>query len=123
MTKRDEQHLTDSEISAFIAENGFGWKHVGNELVCEVLLEDFVSALRFVNEVGGAAESLNHHPDIDIRWNKVVLYVRSHDVDGLTIRDIELVKSIDRIRRVQDKPGINEQASPTKGTSERDRIL
>lgn len=105
MTERDRQLLTDTEISAFIVETGSDWIHIGDELVCEVLHDDFVSALRFVNEVGGVAESLNHHPDIDIRWNKVVLRVKSHDVNGLTTRDVELAQSIDRLRHAQNASG------------------
>jgi 4a-hydroxytetrahydrobiopterin dehydratase len=48
-----------------------------------------------VTRVGVAAERAFHHPDIDIRWNKVTLTLTSHDVGGLTERDVELAAKID----------------------------
>ena len=42
----------------------------------------------FVNQVGQAAESVNHHPDIDIRYDKVTLTLTTHDSGGLTQNDI-----------------------------------
>jgi 4a-hydroxytetrahydrobiopterin dehydratase len=41
--------------------------------------------MRFVNGVAGLAEAANHHPDIDIRWNKVTLRLSTHSAGGLTI--------------------------------------
>ncbi len=61
-------------------------------------LDDFVAALAFVNKVGDEAEQLNHHPDIDIRWNKVILVLSTHSEGGLTQADIELATRIARRR-------------------------
>ena len=47
-------------------------------------LADFAAALAFVNAVGDEAEQMNHHPDIDIRWNKVTLVLSTHSEGGLT---------------------------------------
>ena len=55
---------------------------------------DFKEALKFVNEVGDLAEQLDHHPDIDIRWNKVTLTLSTHSEGGLTGRDFELAQRI-----------------------------
>jgi 4a-hydroxytetrahydrobiopterin dehydratase len=57
-------------------------------------LTDFVAALDFVNQVGHSAEQMNHHPDIDIRWNKVTLELSTHSEGGLTQLDIELAHRI-----------------------------
>jgi 4a-hydroxytetrahydrobiopterin dehydratase len=54
--------------------------------------------LAFVNAVGAAAEAANHHPDIDIRWNKVHLVLSTHSAGGLTVLDIALAAAIDRLR-------------------------
>jgi len=56
---------------------------------------DFAAALRFVNSIGRAAEKANHHPDIDIRWNKVTLALTTHDHGGLTLRDFDLAARCD----------------------------
>ncbi|WP_344801332.1 4a-hydroxytetrahydrobiopterin dehydratase [Microlunatus ginsengisoli] len=55
---------------------------------------DFADALDFVNQVGHEAEQMNHHPDIDIRWNKVTLIQSSHSAGGVTVADFELVHRI-----------------------------
>ena len=61
-------------------------------------LDDFVAALAFVNKVGDEAEQLNHHPDIDIRWNKVILVLSTHSEGGLTQADLELAHRISKRR-------------------------
>ncbi|HET9649780.1 MAG TPA: 4a-hydroxytetrahydrobiopterin dehydratase [Microlunatus sp.] len=55
---------------------------------------DFVDALDFVNQVGHEAEQVNHHPDIDIRWNRVTLVQSSHSAGGLTAADFDLAQRI-----------------------------
>jgi 4a-hydroxytetrahydrobiopterin dehydratase len=51
----------------------------------------------FVNSVARLAEKHNHHPDIDIRWNKVRLALSTHSADGLTELDFKLAKAIDEL--------------------------
>ena len=60
-------------------------------------LTDFVAALDFVNQVGHAAEQMNHHPDIDIRWNKVTLRLSTHSEGGLTHKDTDLADLCDAL--------------------------
>jgi 4a-hydroxytetrahydrobiopterin dehydratase len=74
-----------------------GWSLAGKEIVQEFSFADFVEALRFVNAVGERAETAGHHPDIDIRYNKVKLALTSHDSGGLTERDFHLAKVVDAI--------------------------
>jgi len=74
-----------------------GWSLAGKEIVREFSFSDFVEALRFVNAVGERAEAAGHHPDIDIRYNKVKLALTSHDSGGLTERDFNLAKVVDAI--------------------------
>jgi 4a-hydroxytetrahydrobiopterin dehydratase len=93
-----EPVLSSGEIDDALAEQGLAWEHVGNELVTTVELHDFAAALAFVTAVGAAAEAVNHHPDIDIRWNKVHLVLSTHSAGGLTVLDIALAAAIDRLR-------------------------
>ena len=59
--------------------------------------KDFPAAIRFVNRVARLAEKAWHHPDIDIRWNKVTLVLTTHDQGGLTRKDFELAGRLDRL--------------------------
>jgi 4a-hydroxytetrahydrobiopterin dehydratase len=90
--------LTPGEVDAALAEQHIEWEHVDDELRTTVELHDFAAALAFVNAVGAAAEAANHHPDIDIRWNKVHLVLTTHDSGGLTVLDLALAAAIDRLR-------------------------
>jgi 4a-hydroxytetrahydrobiopterin dehydratase len=93
-----EPVLSPGEVDAALAEQGLAWERQGDELVTTVELHDFAAALAFVNAVGAAAEAANHHPDIDIRWNKVHLVLSTHSEGGLTVLDIALAAAIDRLR-------------------------
>jgi 4a-hydroxytetrahydrobiopterin dehydratase len=53
--------------------------------------------MKFVNKVAEAAEQANHHPDIDIRYNKVRMLLTSHDSGGVTARDLRMAKQITEI--------------------------
>ncbi len=93
-----EQVLSADDVDAALAEQGLEWERVGDELVTTVELADFAAALAFVNAVGAAAEAADHHPDIDIRWNKVHLALTTHSAGGLTVLDLALAAAIDRAR-------------------------
>ena len=67
-----------------------GWKIESGELVKTFGFKDFREALTFVNRVGEAAESAGHHPDIDIRYNRVRLALVTHDAGGLTEKDFAM---------------------------------
>jgi 4a-hydroxytetrahydrobiopterin dehydratase len=94
----NEPVLTAAEVDATLDEQGLAWERRDQELVTTVTLHDFAAALQFVNAVGAAAEAANHHPDIDIRWNKVTLVLSTHSAGGLTVLDLALAAAIDRLR-------------------------
>jgi 4a-hydroxytetrahydrobiopterin dehydratase len=73
------------------------WKLHGGKLVREWTFKDFLEAMRFVNQVAEAAEAAGHHPDIDIRYNHVVLGLVSHDAGGITSRDATMAGQIDKM--------------------------
>jgi 4a-hydroxytetrahydrobiopterin dehydratase len=72
------------------------WKLQGGKLVREWTFKDFVEAMAFVNRIADVAEAAGHHPDIDIRYNQVVLGLISHDAGGITRRDATMAAQIDR---------------------------
>lgn len=74
-----------------------GWKQNGKEIEKEFEFKDFVRAMGFVNSVALLAERADHHPDIDIRWNRVKLVLSTHSEGGLTDKDFKLAKKIDTL--------------------------
>ena len=73
------------------------WSRDGKEIRRLIEFADFVHAMTFVNSVALLAEKFNHHPDIDIRWNKVHLTLSTHSAGGLTELDFRLAKAIDEL--------------------------
>ena len=73
------------------------WTLERGELVRRCEFENFVEAMHFVNSVAELAEGAGHHPDIDVRYNKVRLALISHDAGGLTERDFDLAAGIDSL--------------------------
>lgn len=73
------------------------WQVEGNQLLRSFQFPDFVAALRFVNRVADLAEEAGHHPDIDIRYNRVRLGLTTHDAGGLTAKDFSLADRIDKL--------------------------
>jgi len=71
-----------------------GWTRDGEVISRTVERKDFKEALAFVNAVGDRAEAANHHPDIDIRWNKVTLSLSTHSEGKLTEKDVTLAREI-----------------------------
>jgi 4a-hydroxytetrahydrobiopterin dehydratase len=87
--------LTESEIAARIRSLP-AWKVAAGELARTFVFDDFRAALGFVNRVGELAETAGHHPDMDIRYNKVRLGLVTHDAGGLTVKDFDLAASVDK---------------------------
>jgi 4a-hydroxytetrahydrobiopterin dehydratase len=70
------------------------WKLEDGKLVRDWSFKDFVAAMVFVNRLAALAEQAGHHPDIDIRYNKVRLGLVSHDAGGITERDAGMATRI-----------------------------
>jgi 4a-hydroxytetrahydrobiopterin dehydratase len=88
--------LTDSEIQQ--ALQGLpGWQRNGIAIQRVFQFPDFKAAMQFVNKAAEAAEQANHHPDIDIRYNKVTMALVSHDSGGVTQRDVKMAAKINQI--------------------------
>ena len=88
--------LTDSEIQQALGSLP-GWQRQGRAIQRIFEFPDFKAAMQFVNKVADAAEQANHHPDIDIRYNKVTMALVSHDSGGVTQRDIKMAQHINGI--------------------------
>ena len=73
------------------------WQLAGKEIKKTFELKDFAHAIGFVASVALLAERANHHPDIDIRWNKVSLALSTHSAGGLTENDFNLARQIESL--------------------------
>ena len=72
-----------------------GWQRNGPVISRRYEFKDFPAAMKFVNAVAELAEQTQHHPDVDIRWNKVTLALTTHDAGGLTEKDFALARECD----------------------------
>jgi 4a-hydroxytetrahydrobiopterin dehydratase len=87
--------LDDEEIEQRLDELG-DWEREGDEIQKVFEFDDFSAAIAFVNDVARLAERYDHHPDIDIRWNKVRLVLSTHSEGGLTSLDFDLAGDIEQ---------------------------
>lgn len=90
--------LNPSAIKAALAATP-GWTKRGASIVRVFRFQDFPKAVAFVNRVAEVAEKAWHHPDIDIRWNKVRLALTTHDQGGLTDKDFALAGQCNKLAR------------------------
>jgi 4a-hydroxytetrahydrobiopterin dehydratase len=88
--------LTDDELKQLLQDNP-QWRLAEGKLVREWSFKDFAEAMVFVNRVAGLAETSNHHPDIDIRYNRVTLALVSHDAGGISLRDAALARDLNAV--------------------------
>jgi len=86
--------LSKSEIEQRLRSLS-GWKRDDDEIEKEFKFADFKQAMAFVNRVAEAAEAANHHPDIEIKYNKVELSLSTHSEGGVTEKDFDLAAKID----------------------------
>jgi 4a-hydroxytetrahydrobiopterin dehydratase len=85
--------LSPTELQTFLDAHP-EWPLLDGKLTREWTFATFPDAIAFVNRVAALAEQANHHPDIDIRYNKVLLALTSHDAGGITARDAKMAAQI-----------------------------
>jgi 4a-hydroxytetrahydrobiopterin dehydratase len=86
--------LTDAELTTLLSEME-GWTSLGNAIHKEFGFPGFRGAIAFVDRVAELAESAGHHPDIEIRFNRVFISLSTHDAGGVTEKDAVLAAEID----------------------------
>jgi len=98
MTEPKPVRLTDDALHQELASLP-QWRLEGADkdavIAREFKFADFIASMQFVNRLAEAAESAGHHPDIDIRYNKVRLALVTHDAGGITAKDIALAQTAD----------------------------
>jgi len=88
--------MTDSTLTAeqFAQEGLSDWTWRDDAIHAHLETGDFATGLRLVNRIGEAAEAMNHHPDLDLRYPHLDVTLSSHDVGGVTDRDVKLARAI-----------------------------
>ena len=74
------------------------WESKGEILKCEFKFQDYLTTMKFVNEVSELAKTQNHHPTMIVGFDKVEIQLTTHDNGNkLTRKDFKLAKAIDQI--------------------------
>lgn len=89
--------LDDQEIRARL-DHLPGWVREGDVIRKTYTLDSFPDAIAFVNRIAERAEAADHHPDIDIRYDRVACALSTHSEGGLTAKDFDLAGEIDEVR-------------------------
>lgn len=90
------EKLTEAQIEAQLTSHP-EWSETGGAIQRTYQFPDFAAAMRFVNAVAGAADAMDHHPDILVRYNKVTLTLSTHDAGGITHKDFDLAAQCDEL--------------------------
>ena len=88
--------LSDDQISERLSGLE-GWSRDGDAIKKTFENGDFVGSVEFVKRVVEPAEEMEHHPDLEISWDKVTVSITNHSAGGLTEPDFELAKRIDAL--------------------------
>jgi len=91
--------MTKLNLTEIQAEINSNWQLSENQdlLSRRFELNNFAEALDLVNKIGKIAEEQEHHPDINLGWGYVEIYLSTHDIGGISEKDIALAKSIDKL--------------------------
>ena len=73
------------------------WSKRAQKILRTFEFEGFLSSVAFVSRIARKAQKSNHHPDIDIRFNKVTLTLTTHDEGGITEKDFLLARQCDEV--------------------------
>jgi 4a-hydroxytetrahydrobiopterin dehydratase len=74
-----------------------GWSRRGDALVKAYQFPTFRAGIDFVNRVARAADAADHHPDLDVRYTKIVCTLSTHSAGGITAKDLALASEIERL--------------------------
>ncbi|MFC9917882.1 4a-hydroxytetrahydrobiopterin dehydratase [Agromyces binzhouensis] len=98
---RMDRHTLLSREDVATDLEGSGFRHDGERLTAEFRTADFAGAVRLLDTVAVQADSMNHHPDVHLGWGRIEFDLLSHDVGGVTARDVALARRIGEIAAEQ----------------------
>ena len=96
--------------TAEVVESGLDdWRQLLGVIRARYRTGDFATGLALVDRVGALAEAADHHPDITLTYPEVVISMSSHDVDGITSRDIDLAREISAVDPTLPPPPVEQR--------------
>ncbi|MCG5057646.1 MAG: 4a-hydroxytetrahydrobiopterin dehydratase [Limnoraphis sp. WC205] len=92
----DRRRLTEVEITQILSKLP-DWKRENQTIIYTHNFNNFIESINFINCLVEPAETLGHHPDILVSYNKVTISLTTHDQGGLTSLDFQLAESISNL--------------------------
>ncbi len=90
--------ISDADLNAWLEEHQ-AWSLANDEVFIHLEFENFVEAFGFISRVAILAEKQNHHPRLENVYNKVKLFLSTHDAGNkITTKDLELAEAIERLK-------------------------
>ncbi|TYL52124.1 4a-hydroxytetrahydrobiopterin dehydratase [Nocardioides sp. BGMRC 2183] len=86
-----KQRLSEQEVRAARLDD---WRQLLGRIRARFRTGDFATGLVLVERIGASAEAADHHPDVSLTYPEVIVTLSSHDVHGITSRDVELARAI-----------------------------
>jgi 4a-hydroxytetrahydrobiopterin dehydratase len=96
MARSADDLLDDAAIRRHL-EGLPDWRAFGNALHKEFRFRGFRAAIAFVNRMAEQAIAAAHHPDVEIHYNRVIVSLTTHDAGGVTTKDVDLARAIERV--------------------------
>lgn len=91
---------TNNELNDILTKTNSIWENVDFKYIkAEFSFKSFMDSINFINLVAQISENLNHHPNISINYNKVILDVFTHSENAITELDIKLSEKINQLYR------------------------
>jgi 4a-hydroxytetrahydrobiopterin dehydratase len=90
------QKLDETQIGAGLSKLN-GWSRSGNEISKTFAFKNFYETMSFVNAVAHIANKLDHHPDMEVGYNKLKIRFSTHSVGGLSQNDFDAATEIDAL--------------------------
>lgn len=75
-----------------------GWSRRADVITKTYQFRSFLTGIEFVSAIAKAAEAADHHPDIDIRYTKIICTLSTHSAGGITQKDLDMAREIDRVQ-------------------------
>jgi 4a-hydroxytetrahydrobiopterin dehydratase len=86
--------LSQDDLTAALADLPGVHRAQAGHLMIKIQSHGFPAAVQLITQVAEVAEELNHHPDVDLRWNTVFFILSTHSEGGVTARDLDLARRI-----------------------------
>jgi 4a-hydroxytetrahydrobiopterin dehydratase len=88
--------LSDIEIQRELGTLA-GWSRRANALTKTFAFPSFMGGIEWLRRVADVAESMDHHPDLDIRYTKITVTLSTHSAGGITPKDFTLARAIEAL--------------------------